>query len=70
MSLPHWAAWLAQDAGGEWWAYEAMPNEAERGWYENEVGRCLRLVVGEANVAWRDSLMSRSAFEAMVLVGR
>jgi hypothetical protein len=41
--------WLAQDADGTWWAYEAWayePNQQDRGWYENEVGRILR--VGKA----------------------
>jgi len=41
--VPDWAAWLAQDADGTWWAYEAEPNKQDYGWYENEVGRILRL---------------------------
>ena len=41
--LPHWVCWLAQDANGRWWAFEAEPNEYDQGWYENEVGRCLQL---------------------------
>jgi hypothetical protein len=35
--LPDWAEWLAQDADGAWWAFEAEPNQHDRGWYENEV---------------------------------
>jgi hypothetical protein len=41
--VPDWARWLAQDADGTWWAYEAEPNQQDTGWYENEVGRILRL---------------------------
>lgn len=40
---PDWARWMAQDADGTWWCYEAEPNQQDRGWYENEVGRILRL---------------------------
>lgn len=54
--LPPWVHWLAQDADGAWWAYEVEPNEADQGWYENEVGRSLRLEPGSANPRWRDSL--------------
>jgi hypothetical protein len=36
--VPAWVAWLAQDADGAWWGYEAEPNQQDRGWYENEVG--------------------------------
>ena len=42
-NLPEWVAWIAQDADGAWWAYEAEPNKQDRGWYENEVGRIIRL---------------------------
>ena len=41
--IPHWAEFIAQDADGTWWAYEAHPNEMHNGWYENEVGRIQRL---------------------------
>lgn len=41
--IPEWAEFLAQDADGTWWAYEAHPNEMHNGWYENEVGRIQRL---------------------------
>ena len=36
-NLPDWAEWIAQDANGAWWAYEAEPNQQDTGWYENEV---------------------------------
>lgn len=42
-NIPSWAAYLAQDADGTWWAYEAHPNEMHNGWYENEVGRIRKL---------------------------
>ena len=54
--LPDWVQWLAQDADGTWWGFEAEPNEADHGWYENEVGRYLRLAAGEPNALWRESL--------------
>jgi hypothetical protein len=54
--LPAWAHWVAQDADGAWWAYEAEPLMFGRGWYENEVGRQVRLGDGAANPDWRDSL--------------
>jgi hypothetical protein len=41
--IPEWAEFLAQDADGTWWAYEAHPNEHDTGWYENEVGRIQRI---------------------------
>ena len=41
--VPAWARWLAQDEDGTWWAYEAEPNQQDHGWYENEVGRIVRL---------------------------
>lgn len=36
--VPAWAAWLAQDADGAWWAYEAEPNKQDKGWYEKRSG--------------------------------
>ena len=57
--LPAWVQWLAQDADGSWWGYEAEPNQADHGWYENEVGRCRRLTAGPANPRWRNSLRRR-----------
>lgn len=41
--VPEWVRWLAQDADGAWWGYEAEPNKQDYGWYENEVGRIVRL---------------------------
>lgn len=55
-TLPKWVSWIAQDGDGVWWAYEVEPNEAAHGWYENEVGRSLRLSVSAPNPDWRNSL--------------
>lgn len=54
---PAWAAWLAQDADGAWWCYEAEPHQHDTGWYENEVGRIGKLGHGEPNPEWRESLV-------------
>ena len=54
--LPRWAQWLAQDADGSWWAYEIEPLQYHRGWYENEVGRRLRIADGEPNEEWSATL--------------
>ena len=55
-NLPSWAKWIAQDADGAWWAYEAHPNQHDIGWYENEVGQIFQLGRGEPNPAWPTSL--------------
>jgi len=54
--LPDWCQWLAQDADGSWWAYEAEPNQYDKGWYENEVGRCLKIRQDNANPNWLGSI--------------
>jgi hypothetical protein len=56
-NIPQWVQWLAQDADGQWWGYEAEPNRKHDGWYENEVGRYIKLDKGVANPRWADSLM-------------
>ncbi|HEX8978686.1 MAG TPA: hypothetical protein VF811_03155 [Parasulfuritortus sp.] len=56
-NLPAWAAWLAQDADGAWWCYEAEPNQHDTGWYENEVGRIAKVGQGAPNPAWREALV-------------
>jgi hypothetical protein len=43
LAVPAWAGFIAQDADGTWWAYEAEPNMQDSGWYENEVGRIQRV---------------------------
>jgi hypothetical protein len=54
--LPTWVSWLAQDADGVWWGYEFEPQQHDSGWYENEVGRCLRVAEGEVDGNWRQRL--------------
>jgi len=54
--LPGWVRWLAQDADGSWWGYEAEPHQHHCGWYENEVGRSISLLKEDADPAWRQSL--------------
>jgi hypothetical protein len=66
--LPDWAAWLAQDADGTWWAYEAEPNQQDRGWYENEVGRIVRLGNTAPPVDWESTLTRREAALARRLI--
>lgn len=41
--LLSWMRWIAQDKDGHWWAYEHEPHMADSGWYENEVGRSVKL---------------------------
>ncbi|MDQ7074760.1 MAG: hypothetical protein Q9O24_06310 [Gammaproteobacteria bacterium] len=57
--LPAWIEWLAQDENGVWWGFECEPNEGDCYWYENEVGRYLKLATGDKNPAWRASLQRR-----------
>ena len=55
--LPDWAEWLAQDADGAWWAFEAEPNQHDRGWYENEVGRYQFIAKEAPNSDWPNALL-------------
>ena len=56
IELPDWVLWIAQDENGAWWAYECEPLQQETGWYENEVGRRIKLKSAEPNPDWRGSL--------------
>ena len=53
--IPGWINWIAQDESGVWWGYSVEPLRNERGWYENEVGKYLRLGETEAT-NWTESL--------------
>lgn len=55
-TLPAWVQWLAQDRDGTWWGYEAEPHKHHCGWYENEVGRSLRISRTDPNPDWESSL--------------
>ena len=56
--LPHWCNWIAQDQDGNWWAYEAEPNEHHMGWYENEVGRNMKIAKTATNKNWQTTLIN------------
>lgn len=53
--IPEWVVWIAQDSSGEWWGYSVEPLRNHNGWYENEVGRYIRLG-HSAPELWQDSL--------------
>jgi hypothetical protein len=56
-ALPDWAKWVAMDEDGVWWCYEVEPHQHGRGWYENEVGRTMRLLDFHLKIPeWRLSL--------------
>lgn len=55
-NLPEWVTYIAQDEDGQWWGYEAEPNQSHNGWYENEVGRIYKMEKSRANPDWQDSL--------------
>jgi len=62
--LPEWVRWRAQDADGAWWGYEVEPLQNESGWYENEVGKIIKLEQGQPNAHWRDSLLKLHGAES------
>jgi hypothetical protein len=55
-NLPAWINWLAQDADGTWWGFEVEPNLSHCGWYENELGRYLKIRQAAPNPDWQASL--------------
>ena len=55
-NIPEWVNWLAQDADGCWWGFEVEPNASHIGWYENEIGRYLKLDQQQPNFDWLCSL--------------
>ena len=57
--MPEWVRWVAQDADGSWWAYEVEPLQHDTGWYENEVGKQIKIGVTSPNSGWRDTLRKR-----------
>lgn len=54
--MPGWVNWIAQDADGALWGYGAEPNQQDTGWYENEVGRIVKLGMGEPPADWTATL--------------
>ena len=55
-NIPAWVCWMAQDMEGVWWGYQVEPNLSHRSWYENEVGKMLRLGKWAENSDWKLSL--------------
>ena len=55
VEIPEWVNWIAQDSSGVWWGYSVEPLRNDNGWYENEVGKYVRLGINEAN-NWQQSL--------------
>lgn len=55
--LPGWVAWVARDADGAWWGFEVEPLPHDSGWYENEVGRYVRIARAAPGPGdWRSTL--------------
>jgi hypothetical protein len=61
LHMPAWVNWIAQDADGAWWGYEVEPLMHHKGWYENELGRCIKLAHEQANDDWKNSLISKAS---------
>ncbi|VAW98177.1 hypothetical protein MNBD_GAMMA22-1199 [hydrothermal vent metagenome] len=55
-NYPEWVHWLAQDADGTIWGYEIEPLQQHQGWYENEVGRSMKIESLAPNPNWRETL--------------
>lgn len=55
-TIPDWVNWLAQDADGSWWGFEVEPNLSHQSWYENELGRYIKLQRDAPNPDWESSL--------------
>lgn len=53
--IPEWVRWLAKDSDGSWRGYSVEPLRNDNGWYENEVGRYVRLGVDDLK-GWDKSL--------------
>jgi hypothetical protein len=56
--IPEWVRFIAQDSDGSWWGYSVEPLENHRGWYENEVGKNIKLQQTVINKEWKKSLFS------------
>lgn len=56
ITIPDWVCWIAQDADGVWWGYQVEPNQSDSSWYENEVGKIVRLDSAAPNRDWLQTL--------------
>ena len=57
IKLPDWVNWIAQDANGCWWGYEVEPLQFDQGWYENEIGRRIRVKNDHPNTDWVNTII-------------
>ena len=64
---PDWVQWLAQDANGSWWGFEVEPLQNHHGWYENEVGKYIKIADGQPNPQWQNSLLKKSCKHSNVI---
>ena len=54
--IPNWVHWIAQDENGTWWGYQVEPLQQHNGWYENEVGKHIKLAETDINPHWQSTL--------------
>ena len=57
VNVPAWVRFIAQDSDGSWWGYSVEPLQNHRGWYENELGKNIRLMGGVASANWQSMLL-------------
>jgi len=57
LNIPDWVNWIAQDSSGAWWGYQVEPLQNHQGWYENEVGKIIQLLVTQPNPHWQSCLI-------------
>jgi len=58
VEVPEWVRFIAQDSDGSWWGYSVDPLQNHRGWYENELGRNVKLLQGKLVGDWRDNIFA------------
>ena len=56
IKVPEWVRYIAQDSDGSWWGYSVEPLQNHRGWYENELGKNIKLITTEINEQWQENL--------------
>jgi len=56
LTIPDWVNWIAQDGSGAWWGYQVEPLQNHQGWYENEVGKIIKLQDTKPDGPWQSSL--------------
>jgi len=57
VDVPEWVRFIAQDSDGSWWGYSVDPLQNHRGWYENELGKNVKLLQGKVVGDWRDNIL-------------